>query len=108
MKIVPNPAAFTALSDTDFKRAPRPQGRDVDVARASKEASARQKEVHEAKVTAKVQQTKTDRKTSDVRADQEARIDRHLQEVRAERRSREAPRPRSSGQRLGQHVDIRV
>lgn len=110
MKIAPNPAAFTALSDTDFKRAPRPQGREVDVARVSKEASARRKEVNEAKFTAKVQQTKIDRKTDDVRADQEARIQRNLQQIAADRRAREVPRPRPSAgsQRLGQRVDIRV
>ena len=111
MKIAPNPAAFTALSDTDFKKVPRQKLGEADGLRVSHEADKNRLKVDDAKFTAKkADQVRANKKTDTARADQEARIQSNRQQIAAERRSREAPRPRPSAgsQRLGQHVDIRV
>jgi len=90
MKIAPNPAAFTALSDVDFKRVPRKQAQDV-------------------KFNVDPESVKPSKKAEAQRADQKA--DQAQQDDRREqaRVLREAPRPRfQANQRLGQHVDISV
>lgn len=108
MKVAPNQAAFTALSNNDFKKVARPKVREEGV-RVSDEAGKNKLKVEDAKLTARLDQVKVTKKADSARADREARIDANRERVVAERRSREAPRPRSSGgQRKGQHVDIRV
>lgn len=108
MKIAPNPAGFTALSNADFKKVTHPKVREEGV-RVSAEAGKNKLKVEDAKLKADLDQVKFDKKADSASADKEARIDANRQRVVAERRSREAPRPRSGGgQRLGQHVDIRV
>lgn len=97
MKVAPNPAAFTALSKTDFKNIPRPEARENKLI------------VPDAKLKAKADQAQANKKADTFRADQDKSLERQRQQNAADRRSREAPKPRSSGnQRLGQRVDIRV
>ena len=90
MKIAPNPAAFTLLNDTDFKRVPREHAREV-------------------KFSIDPESVNPSKKADAQRADQ--RADRAQQEdLRADARQlREAPRPRFEAvQRTGQQVNISV
>lgn len=90
MKIAPNPAAFTSLSEADLKRVPREQAQEV-------------------KFSVDPESVKPSKKADAQRADQKA--DRAQQDERRAhaRQLREAPRPRfQAAQRLGQHVDISV